>query len=434
MIAKIQRLYGKVKVPNVLEWSKLIAIAGSGQMIVQISGLLSGILIIRMLPTNQFAYYTIANTMLSTIMLLADGGITTGTLAFGGKVWNDKSKLGEVISTGVRLRNRLAIASISIGIPIVIYLLLHNGATWLMALLIAVSILPAILAGLSDSLLEIPLKLHQDIRSLQKNQVFYNLTRLIFIALTLVTFPWVTIILLANGIPRYWANLRLRKLSKGYADLTKPHDPVIQKQMFSIVKRSLPEIIYYCLSGQITIWLISIYSNVQSIAEIGAISRISVMINLFAVMFTTLVIPRFAKLADNRKGLLKNMFMIFLFALVASICITGLTWLFADPILWLLGKKYSGLKVELVLNMLAACLGMVSGILFQLYSSRGWVMNPIVSITLNILFLVIGVMNTEFSSLRSVILFNIFVASMQVLMHLVYAIYKMSKAPLVSYD
>lgn len=425
MRATIQRLSSGVKLKRVFEWTRLVAITGSGQIIVQVSGLLSGIMIVRMLPTDQFAYYTIANGMLATIMLLADGGITTGTLAFGGKVWDNKQALGTVLSTAIRLRNRLAIGSIGIGIPIVIYLLLHNGASTLTAVLIALSILPAILAGLSDSLLEIPLKLNQNIVGLQKNQVFYNLTRFAFIIVTLLTFPLVTVVLLANGIPRYWANLRLRKISAVYADTKEAHDPVIQKQMFRIVRRSLPEIIYYCLSGQITIWLMSLYSNVKSVAEIGAISRISLMINLFAVMFTTLVIPRFAKLKDGRAGLLKNLFIIFFCAFLLSLLITAATWLFADQILWLLGSKYYGLRVELVLNMLSACLGMISGILFQVYSSRGWVMNPVLSISLNIIFLAIGISFTNFNSLRSVILFNIFVGAMQLLMHLSYAVFKM---------
>jgi hypothetical protein len=434
MLAAIQRLYSNPRLTKVFQWSKLVAITGSGQIIVQLSGLVSGIMIIRMLPTNQFAYYTIANTMLSTIMLLADGGITTGTLAFGGKVWDNKQKLGTVLSTAIRLRNRLAIGSIAVGIPIVIYLLLHNGASILMSVLVAASILPAIIAGLSDTLLEIPLKLHQNISALQKNQIFYNLTRLVFIAITLVLFPWVTIILLANGIPRYWANLRLKKLAGDYAEPHQPHDPAIQGQMFNIVKRSLPEIIYYCLSGQLTIWLISIYSNVKSIAEIGAISRISIMINLFAVMFTTLVIPRFAKLKSVRKDLIKNLLIIFLCALLLSLFITAASWLFADQILWLLGKKYSGLKVELVLNIVSTCLAMISGILFQVYSSRGWVMNPLLSISLNIAFLVIGVTITDFNSLKSVIVFNIFVGTLQLLMHLFYALFKMFKSPVIAHD
>jgi hypothetical protein len=434
MFATIQRLYSGTKFTKVFEWSKLVAVTGGGQIVVQLSGLLSGILIIRMLPTDQFAYYTIANTMLSTIVLLSDGGIATGTLAFGGKVWNDRTQLGTILSTAIRLRNRLAIGSIAIGIPIVIYLLLHNGASLLTAALISISILPAILAGLTDSLLEIPLKLNQNIVALQKNQILYNLARFGFIVISLFTLPWVTIILLANGIPRIWANLRLRKVSSEYADIKQPHDPVIQDGMFRIVKRSLPEIIYYCLSGQITIWLISIYSSVKSIAEIGAISRISLMINLFSAIFTTLVIPRFAKLKEERAGLISNLFVIFFCAMILSVCITAGAWLFSDQILWLLGKKYSGLKVELVLNILSTCLAMISGILFQVYSSRGWVMNPIVSITLNIIFLITGITLTDFNSLRSVIVFNIFVGTLQLLMHLIYALFKMSKTPVKAHD
>src|SRR5690349_4585514 len=80
------------------ELSKLVTITGGAQALVQGAGLICGILIIRLLPTNEYAFYTLANTMLGTMTVLADGGISTGVMAQGGKVWQSKAELGTVLS------------------------------------------------------------------------------------------------------------------------------------------------------------------------------------------------------------------------------------------------------------------------------------------------------------------------------------------------
>ena len=58
-------------------WLKLITITGLAQVIVQAVGFISGILVIRLLPVQEYALYTLANTMLGTMTVLSDGGIST---------------------------------------------------------------------------------------------------------------------------------------------------------------------------------------------------------------------------------------------------------------------------------------------------------------------------------------------------------------------
>lgn len=87
---QMQKQTAKQPLRRAGEWAKLIAITGSAQVMVQAIGFISGILVIRLLPTHEYALYTLANTMLGTMTLLADGGIATGVMSQGGKVWQDK--------------------------------------------------------------------------------------------------------------------------------------------------------------------------------------------------------------------------------------------------------------------------------------------------------------------------------------------------------
>jgi O-antigen/teichoic acid export membrane protein len=279
------------KYDSVINWGKLISITGSAQIIVQAVGFACGILIIRLLPVQEYAFYTLANTMLGTMTVLADSGISTGVMAQGGKVWQNKEKLGAVLATGIALRKKFGIASILVSIPILGYLLMHNGASIVTTSLIVMALIPAFYAALSDSLLEIVPKLHQTILPLQKNQVSVGLGRLVLTGLTMFVFPWAFIAILAAGLPRIWGNIQLSKIGYGFADENQQPDKEIRIEILALVKRIMPTSIYYCISGQITIWLISVFGNTNSIAQLGALGRLNMLLSLFSVIITTLIIP-----------------------------------------------------------------------------------------------------------------------------------------------
>src|SRR5450432_1716731 len=306
----VLQIYSNPKYSKVFEWGRLISITGSAQILVQLFSFVCGILVIRMLPTQEYALYTLANAMLGTMILLADSGVSTGVMAQGAKVWQNDEKLGAVLVTGLDLRKKFAIGSLVIATPALLYLLRHHGASWLMSVLIIVSLIPAFFTGLSGTLLEIVFKLRQNIVPLQKIQVMNNAGRLALLCATLLIFPWTFVALLAAGIPQIWANMRLRAISGNYADWNQKPDAAVRKEILYIVKRVIPGAVYYCLSGQITIWLISIFGTSAALAQMGALGRLAMVLSLFTVLFSTLISPRFARLPDNRSLLLKRFFHI----------------------------------------------------------------------------------------------------------------------------
>src|SRR5712691_7780136 len=99
------------------------------QAVVQIIGFLAGILLVRRLEQREYAYFTIANTMQGTINLLADIGISVGLVSIGGRVWHDRHRFGELVSTALRLRRRLGAVAILIITPVLYFMLVKNGAS-----------------------------------------------------------------------------------------------------------------------------------------------------------------------------------------------------------------------------------------------------------------------------------------------------------------
>lgn len=422
------------KYDKILSWGKLISITGSAQIIVQAVGFASGILIIRLLPVQEYAFYTLANTMLGTLTVLADGGITTGVMARGGKVWQDKEKMGVVLATGLDLTKKFAIGSLLLSVPILFYLLKHNGASLLTSFLIALALIPAFYAALSDSLLEIVPKLHQNILALQKNQVGVGIGRLLLTALTMFVFPWAFIGLLAAGIPRIFGNIKLRKIGYQFADKDQKPDKEIRKEILGLVKRIMPTSIYYCVSGQITIWLISIFGNTTSLAQIGALARLSVILSIFSAIILILIVPRFAKLVSDKKKLLQRYIQIMITLLALLSCIVLVVYFFPKPILWILGKDYKDLNYELLLSIIGSCIGLLSGIVFSLYSSRGWALSPIVLITINLLAIITFASLLDLSTLKGVLFLEIAIGLVALLQTTSFCAFKILQIPNTSYE
>jgi O-antigen/teichoic acid export membrane protein len=388
---------------------KLVSLVGSTEILLKGIGFISGILIVRLLPIQEYALYTLANTMLGTLVIFTDSGISNGVMALSGRVWQDPKKLGVVLATGLDLRKKFALITLVIATPIIIYLLLKNNASWLTAILILLSLIPAFYAALSDSLLEITPKLHQDITSLQKNQLKIGLGRLVLTLLTIFIFPWTFVIILASGLPQIYGNFRLQKINAKFVDSNQKPDPIIRKEILSVVVRVLPNVFFYAVSGQIVIWILSVFGNTKDLASIGALGRFSILIGLFTSILSTLFLPRFSRLAKNKEVIIIKYFLFFqLLLFLFSGFIMLIVFLFPKQMLWILGTSYGSLSTELFLIMLANCLGVITSMTGNLIGSRGHFLNPILVIFMSLATVVVAYFIWDLSTLQGILYYSIF--------------------------
>lgn len=365
--------------------------------------------------------------MLGTLTILADGGIATGAMALGGKVWKDRDELGKVLSTGMDLRKKFAVGSLLLATPVLVYLLRYHEASWLMTILITLSLIPAFFSALSGTILQIPLKLKQDINPLQKNQVEVNIGRLGMLVLTIFVFPWAYIAILAAGLPQIWANIQLRKLSLPYVNWDQKVDKNEKKNLLVFVKRILPGAFYFCISGQITIWLISIFGSTNEVAELGALGRLSMILTIVSVMIGTLIYPRFARLKSDKSILISNYLRIQFLVLIVLSHILIFIWFFSSTILLILGDSYLGLESALILSFIGSSIHLLAGLSFGLSSSRGYVINPFISIPISIFSIIVALTFINISSLIGVLFFNITIAATQLFLNQVYSMLKFWK-------
>ena len=411
-----------------LYWGKLVTITGGAQVIIQGVGVLAGILIIRLLPTEEYAYYTLANTMLGVMTMLSDGGISNGVTAQGGKVWQDKARLGVVLASGLALRKKFAIGALSVSLPILAFLLHRNGAGWLTTLLIVAALVPGFLATLSDMILEVGPKLHQQINPLQKNQAEVSLLRLFLSGVSLFIFPFTATALLVNGITRIYGNRRLMKFAYLHADKDSKADAAVEKDILNAVKRILPPTLYYCFSSQIIIWIPSMLGNTTGVAQIGALSRLSMVLNLFSFLVSILILPRFARIDSHRHDdVLKLFTYVQLMLISMSLCIIAVFYTFPAQFLWILGDSYSNLSRELSLMIVSSSIGLLSNLTAQLIGSRGWFVHPLIIIGINILSIVISYYAFNLSQITGVLYYDILLNSIAYLSIISYGLIRMKR-------
>lgn len=421
----MSKLYNNIKnhphYAKALHWGKLISVTGSAQMIVQAVGFVSGILVIRMLPVEEYAIYTLANTMLGTMTVLSDGGISTGVMAQGGKVWQDREKLGAVLATGLDLRRKFAIGSLIISIPILAYLLHTHGASWLTIILITVSLIPAFFAALSDTLLQVPAKLHQAILPLQRNQVEVGIGRLVLTGISIFAFPWAFVAVLASGIPRMFGNIKLRKIANIFVDKEQEPNLEVRNKVLKDVRRILPTSIYYAISGQLTVWLISIFGKTSSIAELGALTRYSMLFSLLITICNILLVPQFVRM--NSQKIFSRFFKIELVLFLLSVIIVIIFVLFSRQLLWILGGKYANLDYELFLVSVSGAFSFISGVTNGLLSSRSIIVPPLLFISMAIFIQVVALFIIPVEKLSGVLIYSICTTAIIYIIRIFYFIY-----------
>jgi hypothetical protein len=424
----VERLNNNSTFEKIVGWTKLAGAVGIFQLLIQGISFACGIFVIRLLPTQEYALYTLANTTLGAMTILADGGIASGVMAQGGQVWQDREQFGKVLATGLDLRKKFAAISLLVFLPVLLYLLHYHGASWLTASLICASIIPAFFTALSGTLFGIVPKLAQHILPVQKVELGASVGRLALLALSIFFFPLAFVAILAAGLPQFWANFRLKSIARIFVDDKQKPDAAIRLQIFTMVKRLLPESIYYCISGQLTIWIISILGSTAAVAQVGALGRVSIIFVLISTITAALVVPRFARLPNDSSILFKRFLQIQLGLIAAYVAIVGACWLFSSQILLVLGDKYTGLSRELILLLIGSTISSMSGNSFYLSNNRGWVINPFIPIAVSIASICVGVYFLKISSLEGVLIFNILIAIPQFIVHFTYAVIRAKSA------
>jgi O-antigen/teichoic acid export membrane protein len=390
---------------NIIYWAKILSKFVSIQIVVQALTLVSGIFLVRTLSQKEYAYYTIATSMQGTMTILADMGISIGLSAIGGKVWQNKYRFGQLINTALHLRYYLAAASILFVAPISIWMLSRNGASLWYAASITMMVLLGLNFQLTIGVLNIVPRLHSQINQIQKLDLVFNISRIVLLGVSYLTlFNTVVVTFMASlalGIQRFF----LGNLVADNIDRKAPLNNEDSAEILKIIKQSAPNTIFYCFQGQLTVWLLSIFGSVETVAEIGALGRLAVIFAVIGSVMTGIVLPSFAR-CQSPKFLFRRYAQILATISLFSAALVALAALFPNQLLWIIGSKYSHLQSELILVIVSSGLLFVVNTMWSLNATKAWLNLVWLQIPGVLIAQIITLILIDVSTLKGAIIFG----------------------------
>lgn len=345
---------------------------GAVQTVVQLALAVAGLIIIRALPKTEYALFAIANSMQVACTQLADLGIGIGVRSIGGKIWTDRVRLGQLVNTALGLRRQFATVSMIVCVPILAWLLQRNHASALQTVALCVVVIAAAIPLLGISVWTAVLLLHGDYKRVQKQDLCIAGLRVGLVgalALSRISAVLAAAVGLVNNVIQATF---VRRWARTIADPQASKNLNDRRELLRLSRKSLPNTIFFCFQGQITIFILTLLGSPTGIADITALGRLALLFSVFAVMFGNVLVPRFAR-CQNRNRLGKLYFVLIGGTTLAlgPICIAA--GLFPAPFLWLLGNKYAGLERECVWVIGAGCISQIAAAMWALNSSKAWI-------------------------------------------------------------
>ncbi len=386
---------------------------------VQVIGFLSGIILVRWLSQREYAYFTIANTMQGTINLLADIGISVGLVSIGGRVWHDRHRFGELINTGLAVRRRLGALAIVVVTPIMYFMLVKNGASNLYSAVLIAVVLAGLVIQLSIGVLSVVPRLRSDIGRIQIIDVTGAVVRLLLLtALLFISLNAGVAVAVASAVFLLQYAM-LRHYVRGVVDLSAPANPEDRHEIIRLTRHLAANAVFYCLQGQITIFLISFFAHrVGAVAEVGALGRLAMIFTVLSNLLANVFVPAFARCQSRRK--LRWLYAAILGGVVAfSLVVVGFAAIFPEQFLFVLGSKYAHLRYELLLMVGGAVVGSLTGTFWALNASKAWVAGAWLYIPLTLATQIALIPYTNFSSVTGVLMFNLLSAVPNLLLNAV---------------
>lgn len=376
------------------------------QFLVQVITAISGILLIRVLNKQDYAYFTIAFTMLGIMDLLADSGITGALYTQGGKIWNDKYKLGQLINTATQIRRLLAVGTAIIVTPISIWMLLKNEAGLVDVVALSTLIVIQLHLGLHIQILTIVPRLHSQIKQLQTLEFFTAILRLVLLLAMSLIFLNVIIAVLISVLTSIVNNLILLRWVRRNISTSAPVNTDYKHQLTKVFRSQIGNALYYCIQGQLVVWLIGIFGTTEQIAEVGALARLAIILTILGQTVQTIILPIFARCQDGAL-LIRRYWQILVGQFIVSLMIFGFVHMFSEQITWLLGKQYAGLERFIPLMTINLLFDRFTKLMWNLNLSKSWIGLSWLYAPMTILLQILLLFVLDVSTIQGVILFNL---------------------------
>ena len=354
---------------RLLRWTKILSAYFTAQTLTQLLGIAAGLLFVNFMPVREYALYTLASSVITFFSFVTDLGSTTSLVHFYHRTAREggdfRGYQGAVLSLR-RLAFLLGAAGVVALFP---WTAMAKGFGTAEAALATVTILAGVGLQIPTSLRVLALRLEDRYARSYQAEMAGAALRLVLAGLLVAASwlqAWLAVLSSALGSALSFFIARPEPGEAAPADL-KPY----RRDVLRYLLPTLPSALYFSIQGPLTVWLAATFGATRTIAEVGALGRLGLLVGIFSGLIGVVFLPRLARITDDRLYLRRALqFGGLLVALVAALFLV--TVLVPDLLLMLLGDNYSGLRRELPLALAGSGIALLDGYLVSVNLARSW--------------------------------------------------------------
>ena len=396
----------------------------ASQGITMAGNLLYGFFCVRLLPIAEYAKFAVVFGFLGTITVLMDVGFSGSLLPLVGERINDRRLIADYVASLRQLAHRLYIMvapALMVAYPLLVR---RQHWSWRTVAAMVVILLGASWCARVSAAYGAVLILNRDRSFWYRAQMVSSLGTLAILAIAW-TGHWLSafsaILINVAGIvyvsfAYYFRAGRLLGMA-GRASREK------RRAIVHLALPNMPNVIFYAFQGQIALLLITLFGHTTAVASVGALSRLGQVFVLVSQMNPLLLEPYFARLPSSR---LKRNYL-GIVAVEGAFCLVfaGLAHSFPELLLWVLGHKYSGLRLEVFLMIASSTMGYFCGVLWVIHAARRFVYwwNGLAVIVLTLTVQVLFICKVDLSTVRAVLILNLATTAVTLLVNILTGIY-----------
>ncbi|WP_322048493.1 lipopolysaccharide biosynthesis protein [Paraburkholderia sp. J67] len=376
----------------------------SREAVVQGLNFIGGIWVVRALTVHEYAWYTIAITMLGAGSVLSDMGVSAALMSLAGRLWPDRPKVNRLFTVAYEARAKFFALFGTVVFGAGFFLLTKSQASWPAAAAIMVCVVAVTFFQLNFSLLSVLPKLEQNLKALQQITISGAALRLVLLAALLISANTLTALFAALVAIAWQAWAIRRRYDIADQDTHFPLEDA-RAEFSKVARRQAPASIYFCIQGQLNVLLLGYFGSATQVAQLGALGRISALLMVAQSLFASILMPRYAVLKDKADMLRKYVLAVSAFLVLIAVFLCA-AWLFPGTMLSVLGGQYAGLHGELLLILGSAALYVIEALLFSLNMSRAWITPSWIQVVVTLAFQAVLLAFMPIDSIARVVIFS----------------------------
>ena len=400
-------------------WANLLAGFLFTSAIGQAIGMMAGLIYVRTLPVEEYAFYALCLATLSFVSIMSDLGVTGSTTYFWRKAKRHHLAFSGYLAPIRRMRVwLLVLAGAAASVTSLLIAVRHGVAVWEAAAGLALVMLTARLGAIHI--------VNQQILRLSGHftQVYFGdfVGQGIRLVMAIALFAGVAVSslwALAGGFAGAAASLRFSRTRARWALQMAPQGTMPQqpsRELMRYLGPVAPGVTVFALQDTLVLWLAAAWGGTSVVASVYALGRIGAIFAIASSFLVGVIVPRLATNSDDRRfGQVAWRLRAALLAGVLAAMAVAVVYPGAP--LWLIGRNYAHLEAEVPIVVAIAGFNLMASAGSVINRARGWVrIEAPLAIVHGTLVAVLAA-NWTYASADSVLLLMLAVSASHFLLH-----------------